>query len=163
MLTIDSSKNSKVERILMTLAAACAFTFGAQTAVGQIPPPDSEDVEFFFVTDGELLVRFQFPVGPLTTTVHRNNGQCIQAITAPYAEILVINPFTGAVVATGEGSLTVRATVDCETGKFYTYEESVVRGGGIVTTQDGTQSRLMAIATSSGGEIKLLRITLSPM
>ncbi|RIK72093.1 MAG: hypothetical protein DCC67_19730 [Planctomycetota bacterium] len=145
-------------RHLLIAGAAWLTAAPSQLAVAQAV----EETSFFLIVDGSTLALFEFPVTSRTVTVERGD-QCIQKITTNDAEILVFDLAAGVLLAAGQGSLVVRATVDCDTG-FYTYERAVVRGGGIVVSPaTGEEFRLKVIATASNGEIILLTIALDPV
>lgn len=116
----------------------------------------------FFIFYGDYLVRFQFNTDDGSTTVERNSGKCVQKITVPNAAIAVFQLPDFQLVAEGEGTFNVDATIDCRTGQ-YTFERTIATSAGTLfdaLTGDRLRFKLRAVVINS--ELKVFDMELVP-
>lgn len=154
--------HSAVTRLIYSLVL-CLFLSGLEgSASAQAVSVDDDGVTTFFgLTNGQIIVGYEFLTEDGNTIVERRNGKCIQRINVPKATVALLSPF-GQLLGFGEANLNVQATVDCET-RAYTYERLVVSSVGEVVDLAGQAYRMTVYAVIIDGTAKVANISFDPI
>ena len=139
------------------LFSELAIRVQAQT----VTAADDGVTTFFGLTNGNVIVGYEFLTEDGNTIVERRNGKCIQRINVPKATVAILSPF-GQLLGYGSANLNVQATVDCET-HAYTYERLVVSSVGRVVDLAGQAYRMKVYAAIIDGTVKVTNISFDPI